>query len=147
MVQKSLHGLDSAWLSKALLQKLDGFHAKCLRKLLKVSPSYISRVSNHYVLQQLGAQPLSQTLLQRQLLLFGHIARMTSDSVVRNSVFVGDTLDLHVDHARKQGRPRHTWAGELRKVALVFVSELDLHATLANKMRWEIEVKRFCNAS
>ena len=144
VVQKLLYGLDSAWLSAALLKKLDGFHAKCLRRLLKISPSYISRVSNQYVLNQLNAQPLSKTLLQRQLFLFGHIARLSSDNVVRNSVFVGDTVQLHVDQARKQGRPRNTWASELCKIALTFVGDQVLSETLSNKVRWDAAVKRFC---
>ena len=52
VVQKLLYGLEGAWLNKALLTKLDGFHAKCLRKLLGIPPSFLSRVSNAFVLQE-----------------------------------------------------------------------------------------------
>ena len=63
IVAKLLYGLDSAWLSSALQRKLDGFQAKCLRRILKISPAFISRVSNKYIRNQFKALPLSVTLL------------------------------------------------------------------------------------
>ena len=66
VVQKLLYGLEGAWLNKALLRKIDGFHARCVRKLLGIAPSFYSRVSNAYVLKACASRPLSKMLLERQ---------------------------------------------------------------------------------
>ena len=79
IVQKLLYGLEGAWVNAAGKRKLDGFHARYLRRILKISPAYISRVSNSFVLQQLTAIPLSSVLLERQSLYFGHEARSDSN--------------------------------------------------------------------
>ena len=50
IVQKMLYALESAWLNTSLLRKLEGFYCKCLRRILKITPSYYSRVSNQYIL-------------------------------------------------------------------------------------------------
>ena len=107
IVQKLLYGLESAWLNIAAQRKLDGFQARCLRKILRIAPPHISRISNKFILQQFSAVPLSKTLLERQLLYFGHIARCDSSSILRKSVFIHD-LELH-ELPLKQGRPRDTW--------------------------------------
>ena len=65
IVAKLLYGLDSAWLSSAMQRKLDGFQANCLRRILKISPAFISRISNRYILSQFKACPLSSILLDK----------------------------------------------------------------------------------
>lgn len=75
VVSKSMHSLHTAWLNKAERQCLDAFQARCLRRILKIPPSYVSRVSNETVLSIAGGCPLSHTLLQSQLLFYGHVAR------------------------------------------------------------------------
>ena len=52
VVSKLLYCLHTMWLNKAKLRKIDGFQAKCLRSILHIPPSYISRVSNATVLQR-----------------------------------------------------------------------------------------------
>ena len=94
VVQKLLYNLESAWLNKTLIQKLDGFFARCMRQILKISHSYISRVSNKYVLQKFQAPALSSILLQRRLLLFGEIARLSNEDVVRQTVFHENDINI-----------------------------------------------------
>jgi hypothetical protein len=45
-----LYGLTGAWLRVAERRRLDGFHARCLRQILKIPPAYFSRISNQKVL-------------------------------------------------------------------------------------------------
>ena len=46
-IQRKLScGLSTACLTQTDRRSLDGFHARCLRKLLRIAPSYFSRVSN-----------------------------------------------------------------------------------------------------
>ena len=108
VVQKLLCGLEGAWINAAGKRKLDGFHARCLRRILHISPAFISHVTNAYVLQQLAAYPLSAILLERQMLYFGHVARSAPTSTLFKSLFQNDKWELR-ESVRKQGRPRDTW--------------------------------------
>ena len=87
VLQRLLYSLETVWLSKSLRKKIDGFYAKCLRQILQISPSFINRVSNEYILKQFDTKPLSKILLSRQLILFGNIARSHNDHVVRKIIF------------------------------------------------------------
>ena len=112
VVQKLLYSLECSWLTKAMLKKLDGFYARCLRKILKINPSFISRVSNQFILQQFRVVPLSRVLFQRQLCMFGRIARLPNENMIRQLVFESDSTDIALLELRKRGRPRQTWALE-----------------------------------
>ena len=107
VLSKLLYGLASVVLRSHDVSKLNGFHAACCRKLLGISHSYVSRVSNKYVLQQLGTISLQSILLRRQLLFFGSVARRPHDDVARKFVFKPGTVERVEQHAPlKQGRPR-----------------------------------------
>jgi len=116
IVQKLLYGLESAWINTAGKRKLDGFHARCVRKILGIAPAFISRVSNAFVLKQLSAYPLSKILLERQLMYFGHVANAHHDSVLWRSLFKSEFV-LH-EPALKRGRPKDTWARKMLQEAL-----------------------------
>ena len=49
VVSKLLYNLETLWLFKADISRLDAFHVKCLRCICKIPHSYISRVSNDTV--------------------------------------------------------------------------------------------------
>ena len=70
VVSKLLYGLQTAWLTKAQRTKLDGFHARCIRRTVGVQHSYWSRVTNVEVLSRVNAIRLSVLLLEQQLVLF-----------------------------------------------------------------------------
>ena len=146
VVQKLLYNLESAWLNKALLHKFDGVFARCLRQILKISHSYISRVSNKYVLQQFRAPALSSILLQRQLLLFGEIARLPNEDVVRQTIFHEDGIDIKLALDKRRGRPRKIWNQEIHALAMQCSQGLDLHNMLMDKPIWAKLVKSFCRA-
>ena len=55
VIHKLLYSLDDAWVNKVVLNSVDRFCCKCLRQILKISPSFISRVSNQYILKQFRA--------------------------------------------------------------------------------------------
>ena len=50
VLSKLLYGLESANIRTQDARKLDGFHAACCRSLLRIQPSFVSRVSNGFVL-------------------------------------------------------------------------------------------------
>ena len=146
IVAKLLYGLDSAWLSSAMQRKLDGFQAKCLRRILKISPAFISRVSNKYILKQFKAYPLSTVLLERQLILFGHIARAPRNSVLYRILFAGEHFHLR-EPALKRGRPKDTWARKMSQFSTQCCGSWQQFTQMVeNASAWKIIVRNFCRA-
>ena len=82
VVSLLMYSLHTAWLCKADLRKLDAFQARCLRSILGIPHSFISRVRNETVLQEVGTEKLSIILWRRQLLLLGRIAQLPREDVM-----------------------------------------------------------------
>ena len=119
IIPKVMYGLESLWLRQAERKRLDAFHAKCLRRVLGIPHSYISRITNQEVLSRADANPLSTTLLQRQLLLFGKIARMPDHCPQRQVLFEPSSVTLkRIVGKRPRGRPRQQWGQSVRDHAL-----------------------------
>merc|ERR1712224_287870 len=70
---KLLYGLSSAWLNEAEQRRLNGFQARCLRRIYNIQPSFISRISNVEVLKRAGQVEFTKQLLKQQLKLFQKI--------------------------------------------------------------------------
>ena len=62
VVSRLLYGLSSAWLNAADIRRLNGFHCRCLRVILGIQPSFVSRISNQKVLREAGKPPLANVL-------------------------------------------------------------------------------------
>ena len=67
VVSKLMYGLESLWLLQRDLHRLDAFHAKCLRQICHIPPSFISRVSNATVLQAARETPLTSLFRKQQI--------------------------------------------------------------------------------
>ena len=91
IVSKLMYGLQTAWLTKAQNTKLDGFHARCVRRIVGIKHSYWSRISNVDVLSCVNAVPLSKLLLEQQLLVFGKIFRKPIHDVLRQVIFANNS--------------------------------------------------------
>ena len=117
VVSKLLYSTSSAWLTKGDLRKLDGFHARCLRRILKIQPSYISRVSNDRVRALAKKPPFSELVRRSQLTLLGGVLLDPGKKELRAATFHGDTM-MAETHAwvRRRGRPRHEWTSQLLAV-------------------------------
>ena len=115
---KLQYGLASLWLGTAQRRRIDGFHARCLRRILKIPPAYHSRVSNRSVFEQACAILMSEQVLKRQLLMLGKAARAEELDPLRANVFVGGSLQPQAGrYVRRVGRPRFEWTTELLKLA------------------------------
>ena len=73
VASKLAYAVASAWLLKTEQRRLDGFQAKCLRRILKIPPSFLSRFSKKTVLTKAGARPLSEQVAAEQQELMGKI--------------------------------------------------------------------------
>ena len=111
-----LYGLSTLWTIQSQRRRLDGFYARCLRRILRIPAAYVSRVSNSAVFEHAGTLPLSQQLLQQQLVLLGRVARAPVGDPLRRDTFVGQTLKPAVNqYVRRIGRPCQNWTEDLIK--------------------------------
>ena len=110
-----LYSLCSVCFTKAELRRLDGFQAKCLRSILRVLPSHLSRVSNASVLQKAACSTWSTLLLGRQTKYLGKVLRSDEANPIRASCLVADTsLPITSLYIRNVGRPRKEWLTTVR---------------------------------
>ena len=148
VLSKLLFGLETAWLTKSEQQLLDTFHIRCLRNIHGISHSWISRVSNKYVLEKLASIPLSSLLLRRQLLFYGKLARLPATSPIRKLIFRGESYEPKEIIAKKRGRPRSQWHTELHQVIQIMIPDTTQQTNaLQNKDLWEQRVWHFTELS
>ena len=120
IVSKLLYGLQTMWLNKAEVKRLDAFHYRCLRKCLGIPHSYVSHITNDYVLQQAGGVPLSKRVLAQQLNMYARYARMSSSSIMRQSVFETDSIEPRAwSGSKRKGRPRSSWVKNVHALAMM----------------------------
>ena len=119
VVSKLLFSLDTQPLSAGQGRRIDGFQGKCLRKILKILPSFFSRISNQSVREIAGVRTLSDQVRRKQLLLFGSVASSAASDPLRAALFAGTSLTLRMSaQLRRVGRPRLTWASQVLSLAL-----------------------------
>jgi len=150
VVTKLMYCLDTIWLNKAEIGKLEAFHHRCLRRVAGIQPSYISRVSNEAVRSALHTQPLKNKLLERQLIYLGSVASRPAGNVLRDFVFNPGNITLRAAHGpRRKGRPRAAWAKKLHAISMQIAgNEASLasmwEGTTASKHAWERAVHAHC---
>lgn len=86
IISKLLYGLESLTLLQIDHQRLDGFYARCLRRIWNIKPAFISRVSNAAVYEVSEANYLSDMIKYRQLSLLGRIACDSNENLVRQLI-------------------------------------------------------------
>ena len=146
VVSKLLYGLSTIWLVTAQLRRLEGFYTRRLRKVLRIPPAYVSRVSNVEVFRRAGVQPIRTLLLQRQLLLLGRVGRSPANNPMRRDTFVNETARPQVGrYVRRVGRPRQDWTTQLLAQATrLFGGSTPMEAALLNQApnahcRWKVK--------
>ena len=121
---------------------------RCLRKILRIPSSFVSRVSNATVFAQAGVQTFSQQLLRFQLVLLGKVARSPDDDPRRIDTFIPGTVDPQIGrYVRRVGRPRQDWTAELMKVGTAKIGATRFQTLLQDKSkgaqeRWKFEVQK-----
>ena len=104
VLSKLSYSLDSLWLLKQDRDRLDAFHCKCFRGILRIPHYFISRVSNVDVLDTAGSKPLSSILRERQVQLYRKIACETDESLVKRVVCNRDGTPKNWADRRRRGR-------------------------------------------
>ena len=131
-------------------RKLDAFNARCLRKILQIQHSFMSRVSNEAVLEQAGMKNLSKVLLSRQLDLMRNLALRNDSDILRQSVFKQGGFELKLPNGpKKRGRPKRLWAQVMLQHAVQAsgsINELTRmwQQTPAAKAAWNACLREYC---
>jgi hypothetical protein len=128
VMSKLMCALHTAWLTVAARRRLDGFQTRCLRRIVDILPSFLSRVPNAEVLRQAKLRRASALLLEQQLRLFGRVALSGDASAVRRACFEPGPICLRALQAdRRAGRPRNHWPQMVRAHAVALAGgEYDL---------------------
>ena len=83
----------------------------CLRRIYKIPPFFVSRVSNESVLAIRGQKRFSDLLSARQVHLYTKISDMHDNSLIRSPVCESDSnCPRQWFQKRKRGRPKLQWS-------------------------------------
>ena len=121
---KLLYGLETVHLTEAMLNKIDAFQIRGLRKILNLPPTFIDRrFTNRHVLQR--ASDLMSThgniilfshcYNERRAKLLGHIARTSQEDPLRQISFQPDSVNRIPYGKKRSGRPRQNWLHHTKK--------------------------------
>ena len=116
VVSKLLYSLESLWLLKADLSRLEAFHCRYLRRILHIPHSYISRISNATVLERADLPTLSSLLHERQKGLYRRISLQPRGSFVKTVICDEAGHPINWSVWRRRGRPRQRWSLEVFKM-------------------------------
>ena len=104
---KFLYGLVTCCFTIAEQRRINGFQAKCVRQIMGIAPSFISRVSNAEVLRRARARSPMDLLAQQQLMQLGKVLRAPPVSALHHTSLIPGTLQPATSrYVRRVGRPR-----------------------------------------
>jgi hypothetical protein len=101
--------------------RLDGFHCRCLRRILRIPAAYYSRVSNQEVWKRAGQECFSEGIARDQLLFLGKILAPNAVPALKQSAFHVGTAPKTQQFIRKVGRPRQTWVEQTLALATMML--------------------------
>ena len=132
---KLLYGLETVHLTDAMSKKLDVFHLKGLRQILKMQTTFVNRAnSNVKVLEEASkhAYPspddnrkvtlFSVQHKERKAKLLGHIARADSNDPLRMATFQAGSCSRIPYGKKRIGKPRQNWIHQTKKY--VFLNKM-----------------------
>ena len=135
---KLLYAMATLVLNAAQRRKLNGFQNRCLRKIIGVQPSYVSRISNAIVLTRSAHTLASDLLRKKQLQLFGKILRVGSHHPLKRACFIpGTWVPVTDQYVRRVGRPSKEWVKELIQEAIALFGNMSSASVAAqDKTTW-----------
>ena len=154
VMSKLLFNLHALCLTKVESRRLDAFHVKCLRQVLRIPHSFYSRASNETVLTRAQARPASQALMERQLLWMGKLAARSDCDPLRQTIFHCGPRRMELkgpEGRKKRGRPKQNWAQHVyRKAVEVAGNDVRLRGLWqgcpSSMAEWDRLVRQCCRA-
>ena len=131
VLSKLRYGLETVWLRTSQRRRVDGFVARCLRRVLSVPAAFVSRVSNATVYSKACMALFSQQVVKHQMFFLRKVAMEPEGKPLRRDTFVGASLDPLVGHyIRRPGRPRQDWTTELLRQGCAKMGAATFYALL-----------------
>jgi len=103
----AIYASETWKMTEKLAKKLDVFHQRCLRKILKVS--WRDHRTNEDILARTGQRRLRDVVAERRLKFAGHILRLGGTRPARIA-----TVWRPVKGRRRRGRPKRTWRATIQ---------------------------------
>ena len=116
ITSKIMYSLESLWLLQTDRARIDAFHYQCLRRILRIPPSFISRVSNETVLNLSWQTSMTALLPNRQKLLYKKIQSLPEGDSLKRLVCNEGGTPMEWSLNRRRGRPRQMWAQSVYKM-------------------------------
>ena len=98
-----LYGCETWTLNSALKRRINSFGTRCLRRIMGYT--WRDRVSNQRLFRETDSRPITSQIEERQLRLYGHVARLPEDDPAHGVVSARDNPEWR----RPLGRPQNSW--------------------------------------
>jgi hypothetical protein len=123
---------SETWKATAdVVRKLDVFHPRCLRRVMKIS--HQDRITNEEVYRRANTWPLSETVMQCRLRFTGHTLRLSDHRLPKTALSWRPAQGK-----RKQGHPKTTWRRTLTSdLQQVGVTWEEAEETAADRDHWK----------
>ena len=124
---KVLYGLESLHMTPAVLRRLDTFHLRGLRQILRITTTFIDRShTNEYVYARAAeavaasstapsgdnaVRPLSELHSRARVALLGHLLRVGCADPLRSCAFQSEAAPV-LPLRKRPGRPKQNWVLE-----------------------------------
>ena len=102
-----LYGCETWTLNADLKRRIDAFGTRCLRRIMGYR--WDDFVSNQRLLRETESRPITSIVRQRQLRLYGHVARFPEADPAYQVLFVPNNPEW----VRPRGRPRRSWLEQI----------------------------------
>ena len=102
-----LYGCEAWTLTDDLRRRLDSFGTSSLRRILGYR--WYDFVSNDRLLEETSMKNISQLIFERQMSMFGHVARFPPNDPAHRILSCGNPLGWK----RGRGRPPKTWLKQM----------------------------------
>ena len=129
-----LYGLETVHITKAQIDRLNAFHIKGLRNLLKMKHSFIDRNNTNKLIWETANKTIKEenkdakeietiedTLCKRRIKFLGHILRAPNEDPVRNVTFYPSTAKPIEPNNRRIGGPKKHWTWETMIMSWKFI--------------------------
>ena len=140
-----LYSLVSFVFTAAQKRRVDGFQNRCLRRIIGVSPAYVSRVSNEAVFSMVSHRCAMDRLLKRRLQFWGKILLSPEGHPLRTAAFIPGTNAAPTERfVRRVGRPAKEWIREATNETVALLGSLEAalpHAMLKETWNAALFVK------
>ena len=121
--------------TQAQMKRLESFHQRCLRRILKVR--WFHRVTNVEVLRRASTTPLESHVASMRLRWYGHAVRMPGDRLPH---YLVDWVPKH--GKRNRGRPKKSWLKVVEEdfnhvTGSADATHLDMKIIAVDRNRWK----------